>query len=104
MRHNVQILIDIIILRFQKKISSIDRKFVQNAIFKLIYLKKANLVYYKGIKKNINILHKNATAKFKQSKSETESAEEVRPVIKFIPISTSEFNIPANLNNAVIWN
>lgn len=104
MKHNIQTLLDTIISRFQKKISSIDRKFVQNAIFRLIHLKKTNLVHHRGSRRNINVSHKNATAKLKQLKSEAESSEEVRLVAKFISISISEFNICANLNNTVSLN
>lgn len=76
MRHNIQIMVDIIISRFEKKISLTDKKFVQNAVFKLIHLEKTNLVYYKSTKKNIS--YKNVTAKLNQSKLEAESAEEIR--------------------------
>lgn len=65
MKHNVQALVGTIILRFWKKISTIDRKFVQNTVFKLIYLEKAKLVRYKDTKRNIDILYKNATTEFK---------------------------------------
>ncbi|MCJ1347429.1 hypothetical protein MMC31_005654, partial [Peltigera leucophlebia] len=66
----------------------------------LIHLEKANFVRHRGTKRSIDISHKNVTAKLKRSKSEAESAEEVRPVAKSIPIPTPEFNIPANLNDA----
>lgn len=55
-------------------------------------------------KRNIDISHKNAIAKLKQSKSEAESVKEVKLVIKSIFISTLEFNIPTNLNNIVSLN
>ena len=103
-RRNVQTLVDTIILRFQKRISSTDGKFVQNAVFRLIYLEKAILVRYRGTKRNIDVLHKNATTKLKRLKSEAESAKEVRPVAKSIPIPTPEFNIPAKLNDAISSN
>lgn len=92
---------DTIILRFQKRISLKDKKFVLNAVFRFIRLEKANLFYYRGSKRNIDILYKNKTAKLKQSKSETVSAEEVRPIARSILIQTPKFNIFANLNNAM---
>ena len=104
MRRNVQTLVDTIISRFQKRISSTDAKFVRNAVFRLIHLEKANLVRHRGSKRSIDVSHKDATAKLKRSKSEAESAEEVRPVAKSIPIPTPEFNIPAKLNDAVSSN
>ena len=103
-RRNVQTLVDTIISRFQKRIFSTNAKFVQNAVFRLIHLEKANLVRHRGAKRSIDVSHKNTTAKLKRSKSEAEPAEEVRPVAKSIPISTPEFNIPANLNDAVSLN
>lgn len=63
MRRNVQTLVNTIISRFQKKISSTNAKFVQNAVFRLIHLEKANLVRHRGTKRSIDISHKNATAK-----------------------------------------
>ena len=48
---NIQTIIDIIILKFKKKITLINKKFVQNIVFKLIYLKNAKFVYCKGAKK-----------------------------------------------------
>lgn len=94
-------MVDTIILRFQKKIFSINKKFVWNVVFKFIYLKKANFVYYRSTKKNINISYKNAIAKFKQFKSKVEFAEKIKLVAKSILISTLEFNISANLSDAV---
>ncbi|MCJ1344571.1 hypothetical protein MMC31_002774 [Peltigera leucophlebia] len=104
MRHNVQTLVDTIISRFQKKISSMDGKFAQNAVFRLIHLEKANLVRHRGTKRNIDVSNKNITAKHKQLKSEAESAEEVRPIAKSIPISTPKFNISINLNDVMSLN
>lgn len=97
-------MINTIILRFQKKISLIDEKFVQNAVLKFIYPEKANLVRHRDIKKNINVSHKTVIAKLKQSKSEAESAKEVKSIAKFISISIPEFNILTNLNNAMSLN
>ena len=65
MRRNVQTLVDTIISRFQKRISSTDAKFVRNAVFRLIHLEKANLVRHRGTKRSIDVSHKNATAKLK---------------------------------------
>ena len=104
MRRNIQTLVDTIISRFQKRISSIDGKFVWDAVFRLIHLEIANLVRHRGTKKNIDISHKNATVKLKRSKSDAESTKKVRPVAKSIPIPTPEFNIPAKLNDAVSLN
>lgn len=101
MRRNVQTMVDTIISRFKKRISSTDEKFVRNAIFRLIHLEKANLVRHRGAKRNIDVSHTNATTKAKRSKSDTESAREVKLVAKSIPIPTPELNIPATLDNAV---
>lgn len=57
-------MVDTIISRFKKKITSIDKKFFQNIVFQLIHLEKANLVYHRGAKRNIDITHMNATTKF----------------------------------------
>lgn len=43
-RKNIQIIVDKIKLKFPNKITSKDKIFIQSVIFRLIYLKKANLV------------------------------------------------------------
>lgn len=101
MTRNVQIMVDTIILRFKKMITLTDEKFVWNIVFRLIDLEKANFVHHRGAKKNIDVIHINATTKFKQSKSDIESTRKVKPIAKSILISTLELNIPATLNNAV---
>lgn len=73
MRQNVQTMLDIIISRFKKKITSTGDKFVWNVVFKLIHPKKAHFVHNKGAIKNIDVKHTDATAKIKQSKLDTRS-------------------------------
>lgn len=67
-------------LNIQKKIILINKDFVWNPIFRLIYLRKANLICHKDVKKNINILFINVITKIKQSKSNTKSAQKVKSI------------------------
>lgn len=86
---------------FKKKIILINKKFVQDIIFRHIYLKKTNFIYYKSIKRNINVLYTNATTKIKWSKLNIESAQKIKLIAKSIPILTLKLNILATLNNIV---
>ena len=52
-------------LKIQKKIPLRNEKFIQNIIFKLIYLKKINFIYYISVKQNINISYTDTTTKIK---------------------------------------
>lgn len=88
MRHNILIIINTLISNFEKKIILINEEFVWNAIFRLIYSKKANLIYHKNIKKNINILYNNKISEPKQSKLNTTSANKIKPSTKYILILT----------------
>ena len=74
MRRNIQNIVDITISKFKKKITSTDEKLVQNAVFRLIYLEKANLVHYKGAKRNIDVLYMDTTTNVKLSKLDTKFA------------------------------
>lgn len=66
MKNNIQIIIDTIILRFQQKISLIDKTFVKNTIFIFLYLEKAILIYYKDTKKNIDFSYINVSTNINQ--------------------------------------
>lgn len=48
-------MINIIKFKFQNKIISKDKNFIQLAIYKLIYLEKAKRVRYKNVKKSIEM-------------------------------------------------
>lgn len=50
---NIQTIVDTLKLKFQNKIMSKKKNFIWLAIYRLIYLEKANLIWYKTIKKNI---------------------------------------------------
>ena len=58
-------------------------------------------MHYRGAKRNMNILHIDATAKIKRSKLKTEFAWKIRPVARSIPVQTIELDIPATLDDAV---
>lgn len=82
----MQTMVDTIIFKFKKRITSTDKKFVRDAVFRLIHLEKANLVRHRGAKRNIDVSHTDATAKVKRSKSDTESAKKVRFIMKYSPL------------------
>lgn len=95
---------DIIILRFQKKIILIDEYFIQNIVTRLIYLGNINFVYHKSVKKNINISNMNIIANPKQLRLDIKSTKKFKPIIKFILISILKLNIITTLNNAINLN
>lgn len=100
-RRNLQTIINIIIFRFKKKITLINKKFILNVIFKLIYLDKINFMHHKGVKKNINLLYMDITTKVKQSKSDIKYVQKVKSIAGFIITSTSKFNILTFLDNII---
>lgn len=97
----MQTMVDTIILRFKKKITSTNEKSVWDAVFKLTNLENANFVCLGSAKKNVDVSYIDATAKVKQLKSDIEFASKVRPDAKFIPISTLELNIFLTLGNVM---
>lgn len=79
----MQTMVDTLISKFKKRITSTDKKFVRDAVLRLIHLEKANLERHRGAKRNIDVSHTDATAKVKRSKSDTESARKVRFIMKY---------------------
>ena len=65
MKRNIQTMVDSVKLKFQNRITSTDKNFIQSAIHRLIHLEKANLVRHKNIKRSIGIGHTEAVTKTK---------------------------------------
>lgn len=97
----MQNIVDTIILRLNKNITLINKKFVGNIVFKLIHLEKAKLVHFKDGKKSINISYMDAIKKIEQSKLDSEFPQKCKPNAKFILLSTLKLNIFVSLNTAI---
>ena len=98
MRRNIQTIINSIKLKFQNKITSKDKNFIQSAIHRLIYLEKTNLVRYKNVKRSIRTGHTKAVAKTKRPRLDTESTSRPQSIAVSTPLPMS--NISATLDDA----
>lgn len=64
-RRNIQTMIDVIKIKFQNKITSKDKNFIYSIINRLIHFKKANLLWYKNVKKSLKTDNIEASTKIK---------------------------------------
>lgn len=64
-RRNIQTMVNTVKLKFQNRIMSKDENFIQSVIYRLKYLKKANLVQHKNVKRSIGTRHTKVGRKIK---------------------------------------
>lgn len=91
-------MVDTIKLKFQNRITSKDKSFIQSTIHKLIHLEKTNLVQHKNFKKSIRTRQIEVGGKIKQLRSDTKSIQRPKSIIvsTLPPIS----NIPTTSDDA----
>ncbi len=98
MRRNIQTMVDIVKFQFQNRITSKDENFIQLAIYKLIHLEMANLVWHKKVKGRIGTRQTEVGGKIKRPRSDTEFTQRPKSVAVSTPLPMS--NILATFNDA----